>query len=664
MNIEVRNASAFDIELGNDLTLIEANANGSMFDGTVDIAAIPNDESYGLEEIDEVFRKQETSAYRHLTTHLTYGLSSYRVNNNDGTVIERLASNYQVIIGRMHVIMDDCSMGTLSTGAVWKVPVEAMSMGAWLKQEALASVRLVFPEFVVRSGESTSRWRWMVFFSPTTNDPSIWEPTRQELVPIERTSLEAIVMAPESNPTSRLLALRWLVDADPKLAPSIITRAVAAERQGHLLALALTEMTSLAAPGLEAQALKLLVDDKTPTGIGARCTEYLGVRKAATAIPMLVSVAKSKEDELALAAIIALEAIGDEAAVQALLNLVINTQLSDPRLAAAARALGRLDSPATYAVLEEKARAGNDYALLALATAAPRQASQYFQELHATGRNTVPHRAIVLKALGKTGGDVAFTALLEELKAESARPKPDSSLTSAIVEALARIDSPAGDERLLALARQGSVLSLRVLAQSKRPEVRVMLEELATSKNDAVRKLALESLATNWPGESTALLIKSLDEGQAAQAIAIGLVRSRDRNAIPLALRILKHSDEVAQELALSALWKAELSEDLPRLADYVLTGPSTRTTEGLAALLIKRHWRDRKAIPVLQKKLATIKVTAATDRDRDPRYAYVRLLRHLADAPGTMPRGPSNYAEFSKTPDHWLNLWLAWQPR
>ncbi|MBK8094960.1 MAG: hypothetical protein IPK32_24060 [Verrucomicrobiaceae bacterium] len=159
-----------------------------------------------------------------------------------------------------------------------KALLESISPNVWLKQGAIADMRVVLPDLVVRlSHDKHAVFHLLASFKKVTGDEekSEWQVQSQELFSSDPVELEKMVTTADGAGFRKILAMNWLIASDPENAGKKLAAATAHINQGTALALALRCCAAWKLSGFETQALKLEEAEDTPIGIAAAAGHYL-----------------------------------------------------------------------------------------------------------------------------------------------------------------------------------------------------------------------------------------------------------------------------------------------------------------------------------------------------------------------------------------------------
>ena len=159
-----------------------------------------------------------------------------------------------------------------------KALFESVSPNVWLKQSACADMRVVLPDLHVRlasGGHATFHLVAILKKVDGNDEKSEWQVQSHELIPADPGELAKIVTDSDATGFRKILAMNWLIAADPTNAGKTLATATAHVNQGTALGLALRCCAAWKLPGFEARALELEEAEDTPIGIALSAGRYL-----------------------------------------------------------------------------------------------------------------------------------------------------------------------------------------------------------------------------------------------------------------------------------------------------------------------------------------------------------------------------------------------------
>jgi hypothetical protein len=145
-----------------------------------------------------------------------------------------------------------------------------------------------------------------------------------------------VLLSPEKDAVTRVLAANWLAEADAARAPAALAKVAQQFRQGQLLTTCLELMTHLKAAGLERHAAALLPDRSVPLAVRQWSALYLGTVQHSPAVSQLASAAAEPDATLAACALAGLRLNGSAEAVRALLTVLAEGRPAERQEQAAA----------------------------------------------------------------------------------------------------------------------------------------------------------------------------------------------------------------------------------------------------------------------------------------------------------------------------------------
>lgn len=635
LDLSLANQSSYGVELGRDLMLVEADTAGT-FEGVY--------HSRGAPKVGDGFSF-------HGNGNESYRLSSAEIRHPDGKVTRLLGGGSMVTVKYGEVIPDSESgrrvFAPLPPKQTEKISA-AFEQGSWIEDATLASLRVALPEIQVATKAGVQRFRLLAYFAKPAEPDKPWSVSRTELISIQTDTLTALLETPENNLVTRVLAANWLARADPVQAPVLLKRVATLQREGELLACCLILLNELGAPGLEDHALSLMRDSTVPVGIRRLAMSYLGRVKCLASIADLAGMAKAtaEDDPLAETAIAVLGEFGDAKALEALLTLARAPE-NPARAKNVAESLVRTKAPAAIEELEKQGREGKLPALEALADAHLPEYFDYFAEL-AARPNEDPLKDAIFRGLTGADRKRAIPILIEWLKVE---PPPETNGLyeyGPVVRELAGLGADAPVADLEAMARQGNLRALQVLANLDQPAACESLMRLVGTAQGSALRIALHGLETHSPEKHVAQFLAALDntDPETVKVAISGLAAAADPTAVVPLLRLLK--GDKAPEAA-QALGSLGPGSNAAAFLSAVLAADDASVAGSLVDGLIDHKWSDHAAIGPLVGRLDS----AAPE----VQYQIIRLLRHLSQN----ALGPENSDEFDKEPAQWAQRWRQW---
>jgi HEAT repeat protein len=641
IDLVLANTTPYALVLGNDLFLVESNADGSGVEG---IAYFRGQKSARTLS----FNDGSLSALGEWA--FEYPFSNYTRVFTDGSRFSRQGGRISLTVtqrsGGRHE-REAADFGRLAAGKHTPIRL-TLDEGTWLRPETLAGVRVVLPEISLATADGSERLRMTVRCERPSADARRWSVARTELTPLEPLGLARIVESVDTNVVTRVFAAHWLVEREGKKAGPVLARACGTLQQGELLATALGLLSEVKAPELAEHALRLLDDGHVPNGIRHRSAVYLGAVRHAPALDALLRAAKSKDEAVAKGALEGLGGVGGAEAVKAL-GEVLHAR-DDERQAVAARALAETGDPAALAALQDLALKGREAAFDALVRAARPESYEGLLTL-ARGRVQPEWRGRLFLALGRSGGARALPVLVESLGSDPAPGANDALSTDLLVDAILETGPAASRDELVRLARAGNLRALQVLAGWNDAAARAALLEKASSASRTERLIALDGLARTWPNEGReALRVASASaDVETAEAGLAGLAQTADPREVGFLLKQLERREERVRQAAASAIERLGPGPHPDEVLAAVLAASDRTCTSSLVDGLIDHEWRDPSSARRIVDRLAA--------RSDDGRFELIRLLRHLSHN----ALGPEGFAEWKKEPEAWTQRWRDW---
>jgi hypothetical protein len=159
-----------------------------------------------------------------------------------------------------------------------KALIESVSPNVWLKRGACVDMRIMLPDLHVRlahGGQATFHLVAILKKTKGDDEKSEWQVQSHELFPADSGELAKIVTDSDAMGFRKILAMNWLIAADPTHAGKTLVAATGQVNQGTALALALRCSAAWKLPGFEARALELEEAEDTPVGIALSAGRYL-----------------------------------------------------------------------------------------------------------------------------------------------------------------------------------------------------------------------------------------------------------------------------------------------------------------------------------------------------------------------------------------------------
>ncbi len=270
----------------------------------------------------------------------------------------------------------------------------------------------------------------------------------------------------------------------------------AEERDAAFLALC-----RLRAPATDA-SIRTRIEETADDDLQSTLFRSLAERRSFQSVPLLLTAAENSEGKPRLAALLALQQLGNEQTIPALLRLVPQTH-PGPEREAADRALWlacqRISEP-------------------------PRRTDLLLQEI---SRSDAETRCALLPTLGRLGGEPALQAI------QAALQDPDPKIQEAAIRAFANWPDASVADKLLQLAREAPNPTHRVWAlrgfarvvpikgaRTDVESVQLLSEALSVAERVEDQQLVLSRLATVRIPESLAVVMQQLDQPTLVDAAA------------------------------------------------------------------------------------------------------------------------------------------------
>lgn len=303
--IELRNGSPFDVNIGDDLIVFEADGDGTQFEGVALFVNQPDGD------------KDELHLFASRHDGDSFGVSNYECRYTSGRYLRRTGSVFTFTAGPGGQV-DAANLATrVESGAQHRIEV-ALRQGTCLKPEFGASVRVVLPEITAETRAGSARFRVIAYCEPRGADKAEWVVARQEVIELSSERLQQLLRAPETSLITRICAANWLVRIDPERASPALVDVAKTLRSGQLLAACLELLTASRATGLGPHASDLLKDRQLPNGIRSLAARYIAASGYADGLHALTSVLDDQDEVVWKASVAALGKLGGEPAAQAL----------------------------------------------------------------------------------------------------------------------------------------------------------------------------------------------------------------------------------------------------------------------------------------------------------------------------------------------------------
>ncbi len=625
--LKLENGTPFPLEFGNDVELIESNADGSAYEGM----AVLDDPKPSL-----VMTPNSLGLFHNYETRSAQG--------NVETVFET-GNTTTIRFGGF----EDVSFGSAKAGATWELD-RVFEQEMWLRDELRSNLQIVLPELRVRTAGGVERFRLTAFFKKPTGPDDSWTLVSQEITPIQSEPLKKTLASPTTNQVAKVLAANWLAEAYPQEAVGPLVETAKPLPEGQMLGTCLALLTSLSGGGLESHAFDLYQNKKTPNGIRNDAARYLGALRYELALDALIAGTADEDGVVALGSIDALGTFAAPRAVAALLGLLHDDKHSGQR-PQIAHSLARTKAPDAVKTLRDLATGGDADALDALIATPVPETFDFVAGMARKAENK-DQRDRAVRGLRPVDGDKALAVLLELLEKDDPPPQDNPLELDAVADELVVLNAATATPQLTALTDKGNLRALQVLAGSSNESVQQPLTAAAGKAQGAALHIALDGLMRNWAAKSFDSFAAHLNDPDVkiVGVAVIGLREGKSAKAAALLEPLLNHQESSIRSDVATALAELPCEEAAPRIAEALLASSEPSVVSSLSTALLNAKWKDPKAIHKLGEKLA------ATP-DESTRFELVRLLRSQSgDA-----MGPKDYDEFAGDAAGWTRKWVDW---
>lgn len=391
----------------------------------------------------------------------------------------------------------------------------------------------------------------------------------------------------------RMAALRGVLRSSGDAAGDRIVKLLTADDR-DARDIALVEITGISPKSLQALATSF---EKLPPQAQILLLGALAARGDKSQAPIALSAAKSTNDALQRAGMIALGKLGDASAVQ----LLVETAFSKSKHAAAAREsltqITGADDKLITMLKAEKAPTVRSTLIVLLAERGAGAAAPIF--LQDAVADDAGLRLAAIGALARLAEPKDVPALVPVVL-KAAKGKERDEAEKAIVAIVGRIQEPEkrADPVVAALTPESRTALLPLLGRLGGPKALAAVKESLASDSKEQKSAAVTAL-TNWPDETVSadllVLAKESPDGDVKKAAFAGLIRvnsiSNERPAPPR-LASLKQAMELAssdgdKKLVIDALATVKDIETLryvlPYLDQKALVQPACKTVIELA---------------------------------------------------------------------------------
>lgn len=643
INLVLADSTPYELSLAKDLFLVESNPEASIFDG---IAYCRGQQRKDY-DIDNMSSQGSDSIL------LSNPLNNYEIHYTDDGYFKRQGNRITYTTNdqnsrhkhKKSAIASD--FGKMFPGG--KTTIElTLDEGIWLKNEILASVRIILPEIDVMTKNGKERFRLTVFFSKANIDSAKWHITRQELTPLKFDELAKTFETTETNTITRIFAANWMTEIDKVKSAPIIISICQTLKQGMILATGLDLLTELKSPKLADHAMKLFSDKDSPDGIRSRAGLYLGIIQYLPALPSILSAMNDKEDLISNNAIKSAGYFRDRKAFDALSNLLMKKKDSEKATEIAEALLNTKDTSAV-SVLEQLADKKNEACLNALINSKLPECFTYFQHLLHDGKHK-EWRENLIRGMKICGGTKSLPELVDLLQTEKQLVE-SYFYPSALVKDIITLNPELYKQKLTDLAHKGNLCAIQVFAGWDNIYAHTMLLEIAGNGNGPGQRIALDGISENWPNESRDLLhamLKNKNPVLVCSAIQ-GLKNTGDSTEIESIVPFLENNNLSISQAAASAIGELGPGKQAQTILKTLLKTDDYSIAINLSNALTEHNWKDKNAIKPLANRLKTLKGEIC--------FPIIQLLRHLSGN----ALGPDGYGQWYNKQDEWKTKWCEW---
>jgi HEAT repeat protein len=400
-------------------------------------------------------------------------------------------------------------------------------------------VQIVLPELTVAGKEGPQRYRLVVHLQKSLGADT-WQVRATDWVHVRAAELTRLLEAADANAITRICAANWLADIDPAGCAPTLVQVAGSLREGQLLITCLQLLSDRKGPGLEKHALRLLLDAKVSPVIRCWAALYLGVMHYELGLGPVVKAASDANDAVALGAIYALGAYGPRAA-EPLVELLRTGPAKRASLVAENLVFTKVQSKEIFAALcyivdKEKGKEPSPAGLAALTALVKGGFPDTFVYLEkwAGQERQSKWQGAIAHGLLEVGEEQGIPLVLKMLEKDQPPPEDQLLLPDELVLGLRGGNSPQFILGLQQLARSGNLRAVQVLAGNPQEAAFVALGALAQNGSEAQVFIALDGLAQRWARQSVSVfrdLLKNANSLIVQKAIE-GLGNSGDAAAI------------------------------------------------------------------------------------------------------------------------------------
>jgi HEAT repeat protein len=326
LRLVLRNEGATDLVLGNVCALFECNADGSSYEGLVEVR--PNaDEATG-------------SLFANSDLGTKFGVSNYQENDDDNEARFSIRGSLITISGQSEPV--NPSFGPLRAGKRLVLCLD-FKLGTMLRDEFLNSVYLLSPLLYPPGAQHGPASLVLCEFrrpSKSGTEGEAWRPGKTSLLSLDFDSLAATAQDNRAQSFRRTVAVTLLAQLYPSRACETLRTRLSTvnESCGDVRAAAIVALGQLKDTGAMETLCKIVGDAGQPGGIRRLSAKALGNFSDPKVVAALTSAARDNDEHVSSAAISALGETGGEDGLASLQHLLADERFA--RSAVAASALG------------------------------------------------------------------------------------------------------------------------------------------------------------------------------------------------------------------------------------------------------------------------------------------------------------------------------------
>ncbi len=581
IDLSLVNGTPWDLELGKDFFLFEANADLSLYEGVVLFRGMGP-------------RLQERVHLMPMDLGDPYGLSNnFQVHQTSGWYMMRRGNRTQT--ETVDLLLDGDKSQVVSNQAdrpqfsaapedpragFGKLPARqtrrfqlTLDQGVTLADPSLRErVQIVLPDLVVTDRRTTERYRLIVQLRKLADSQNAWKVSGIDWVREDAGALAQVLESPEGNAITRICAANWLVELYPESAPEALVKVAQTLREGQLLISCLQLLSGTKGPGLEKHALRLLLDAKVSPNVRGWAGVYLGVLHHEPALAALTKAAGEANDVVAIGAIYGLGAFKAPAA-ETLLGLLNTCSPQRKTLVADNLVFTHAQSKDIFTglwqlVAKDKDTEPGPTSRAALYALVKGGFPDTFEQLRkwADMEPKPKWRAALVQGLLQIDPEQASAIILMML--EKDEPPADDQLLEPddLVGALRGWYTPSGMLGLQDLVQKGNLRAVQVLGGIPQEAAFVLLGGIARTGTLAQVFIALNALGQQWAKQSVSVFRDALKnpKPQIVQKAIEGLGNSGDPEAVKLLTPLKTSPDKDVRAAAEQALQRLKAAKPEP----------------------------------------------------------------------------------------------------